>query len=97
MGKFRLKYSCRGEEIVHKSLLQAIPDIIVNIEVMGQRIFCSDVHESVHFVRYKQAENQLITFADDIIPRHVHTTCLLDYDTIAVADKFGSISIVSCF
>jgi splicing factor 3B subunit 3 len=69
----------------------------VNIEVMGQRIFCSDVHESVHFVRYKQAENQLITFADDIIPRHVHTTCLLDYDTIAVADKFGSISIVSVF
>ena len=29
-----------------------------------------------------------------IVPRWVTTTCVLDYSTVAIADKFGNISVV---
>lgn len=34
---------------------KAIPNIIVDITVMGKRIFVGDVQESVFFVKYKVA------------------------------------------
>ncbi len=74
--------------------LQHLPYSIVGLQTMGQRIYVSDVQESVHFVRYKPLENQLIIFADDTDQKFVTCTCLLDYDTVAVADKFGNISVV---
>lgn len=46
-------------------------------------------------MRYKRNENQLIIFADDTYPRWVTTATLLDYDTVAGADKFGNICVVS--
>lgn len=64
---------------------------------MGNRIFASDVQESVYMVRYKRQENQLIIFADDTHPRWVTCSTVLDYDTTALADKFGNISVVSTF
>ena len=57
--------------------------MVVGIQTFGDRIVVSDVQESVHFLRYRRAENQLIIFADDITPRWVTTTCLLDYATVA--------------
>lgn len=50
-----------------------------------------DVQESVHFVKYKKADNQLFIFADEITPRWLTCTTVLDYDTIAGGDKFGNI------
>ncbi|KAI1708185.1 CPSF A subunit region domain-containing protein [Ditylenchus destructor] len=60
---------------------------------MGPRIVVSDSQESVHFMRYKKAENQLVIFCDETTPRYVTSVCLLDYDTLAVADRFGSVTI----
>uniref|UniRef100_A0A914UNU2 Cleavage/polyadenylation specificity factor A subunit C-terminal domain-containing protein n=1 Tax=Plectus sambesii TaxID=2011161 RepID=A0A914UNU2_9BILA len=77
--------------IVIVVLLLHLPNTIVDIKTMGQRIVVSDVQESIHFIRYKPHENQLIIFADDTTPRFVTAMCLLDYDTVAIADKFGSI------
>ena len=57
--------------------------MVVGIQTFGDRIVVSDVQESVHFLRYRRAENQLIIFADDTTPRWVTTTCLLDYATVA--------------
>lgn len=45
-------------------------------------------------VRYKRHENQLIIFADDTVPRWITCTTVLDYDTIATADKFGNVAII---
>ncbi|CAD5206791.1 unnamed protein product [Bursaphelenchus okinawaensis] len=61
---------------------------------MGQRIVVSDINESVHFLRYKKHDNQLVVFADETLPRYVTSTCILDYDTVAIADKFGNVAIV---
>jgi hypothetical protein len=47
-------------------------------------------------VRYKRQENQLIIFADDTHPRWITTATILDFDTVATADKFGNIAVVRC-
>ena len=52
---------------------------------------CWCEQESVHYFKYKQAENVLYEYADDIAPRHLTATLPLDYDTVAAADKFGNI------
>lgn len=75
--------------------LQHVPNLVTGIYTIGQRVIVSDVQESLFWVRYRRNENQLIIFADDTYPRWVTTACLLDYDTMAAADKFGNISIVS--
>ena len=74
---------------------QHIPNFITSIHTMGNRIVVADVQESFHFLRYRRQENQLIIFADDTSPRWISCAALLDYDTMAGADKFGNLIIVS--
>ena len=66
----------------------------MGIQTIGDRILVSDVQESVHFVKYRRGENQLVVFADDTSPRWVTSACILDYQTVAVADKFGNVSVL---
>ena len=97
---------------------QHLPNLIVGIRVMGNRVFVSDVQEGIQFVKYKPQENQLVIFADETIPRwvwqystiklirvhflfviaHVYrfitASCILDYSTLASADKFGNVAVV---
>jgi splicing factor 3B subunit 3 len=61
---------------------------------MGPRIFASDSQESCFFMKYKAEENQIILFADDTMPRFVTCFTLLDYSTVAIADKFGNLVVV---
>lgn len=44
--------------------------------------------------QYKKTENVMYIFADDTAPRYVSATLPLDYDTVAVADKFGNLGIL---
>ncbi len=64
---------------------------IVSLNTQGLRIIVGDMQESVHFTVYKQPENRLLIFADDLQPRWTTTTVMVDYTTIAVGDKFGNI------
>uniref|UniRef100_A0A672NPY8 Cleavage/polyadenylation specificity factor A subunit C-terminal domain-containing protein n=1 Tax=Sinocyclocheilus grahami TaxID=75366 RepID=A0A672NPY8_SINGR len=104
--EFLHKVSVTGNDLIlyvfdisfKKSLLflflQHVPNLVTGIHTIGQRVIVSDVQESLFWVRYRRNENQLIIFADDTYPRWVTTACLLDYDTMAAADKFGNICIV---
>lgn len=94
VGRILRIYDLGKKKLLRKCENKHIPNQIVNIQAMGHRVYVSDVQESVFFVRYKRAENQIIIFADDTHPRWVTATTLLDYDTIATADKFGNISIL---
>jgi splicing factor 3B subunit 3 len=51
------------------------------------------LQESIFYVAYKQTENKLIVFADDSQPRWVVSSTMVDYETVAVGDKFGNILI----
>src|SRR5690554_7950243 len=47
----------------------------------------------MHFVKYKKEDNKIYAFADQVTPRWVTSFQCLDYDTVAVGDKFGNIFI----
>lgn len=95
VGRMLRLYDMGKKKLLRKCENKHIPNAIVSINAVGHRIYVSDVQESVYAVRYKRQENQLIVFADDTHPRWITTTCVLDYDTVATADKFGNIAVVS--
>lgn len=97
VGRMLRLYDMGKKKLLRKCENKHIPNAVVSINAVGQRIYVSDVQESVYAVRYKRQENQLIVFADDTHPRWITTTCVLDYDTVATADKFGNIAVVSCY
>ncbi|XP_050301727.1 splicing factor 3B subunit 3 isoform X1 [Anthonomus grandis grandis] len=94
VGRMLRLYDMGKKKLLRKCENKHIPNGIINIQAMGKRIFVADIQESVFMVRYKRAENQLIIFADDTHPRWITTTCILDYDSVATADKFGNIAIM---
>ncbi|CAG5958458.1 unnamed protein product [Menidia menidia] len=95
VGKLLRIYDLGKKKLLRKCENKHVPNLVSGIYTIGQRVIVSDVQESLFWVRYRRNENQLIIFADDTYPRWVTTACLLDYDTMASADKFGNISIVS--
>ncbi len=74
--------------------IQHIPNFVVSLHGAGARVYACDIQESVFYIRYKPRENQLVVFADDTLPKWVTASCILDFDTMAVGDKFGNLSIV---
>ncbi|KAL0270480.1 UNVERIFIED_CONTAM: hypothetical protein PYX00_007877 [Menopon gallinae] len=94
VGRMLRLYDMGKKKLLRKCENKYIPNLIVNICAIGQRVFVSDIQESVYMVRYKRQENQLIIFADDTHPRWITWTTILDYDTVATADKFGNIAII---
>ncbi|CAA9995282.1 unnamed protein product [Nesidiocoris tenuis] len=94
VGRLLRLYDLGKKKLLKKCENKHIPNMIVRIEAMGRRVYVSDVQESIFMVRYKSAENQLIIFADDTQPRWITTTTILDYNTVATADKFGNISVI---
>ncbi|KAL3284335.1 hypothetical protein HHI36_018499 [Cryptolaemus montrouzieri] len=94
VGRMLRLYDMGKKKLLRKCENKHIPNHIVSIQAMGKRIFVADVQESILMVRYKRVENQLIIFADDTHPRWITCTSILDYDTVAGADKFGNIAIL---
>ena len=48
------------------------------------------LQESFFVMKYKKGENVFYCAADEAEPRHVTAGLVLDYDTVAGADKFGN-------
>lgn len=94
VGKLLRIYDLGKKKLLRKCENKHIPNLIVDIKARGQRVFVSDCQESMFIIRYKRQENQLIIFSDDTNQRWVTNSCLLDYDTVAIADKFGNIAVV---
>lgn len=67
---------------------------IVGLETEGSRVFVNDISDSVKVLVYVSQGNKFIEFADDSLPRHVTRSVMLDYDTLVIGDKFGTISIL---
>lgn len=82
MGKRKLLRKCENRNI---------PNLVVTISTMGDRIYVGDVAESISFLKYNRILNELVIFADDTHPRWMTAACPVDYDTVAGADKFGNI------
>lgn len=84
-------YDLGRKKLLRKCEYNKLPHHIVSLQVAGSRIYVGDLQESLHYMKYKKAENQLYIYADDVHPRYLTTTLQLDYDTMCAADKFGNI------
>ena len=60
----------------------------------GNRAYFGDMMRSLHIVRYEAATNRLVLIANDPCPRPIVSQELLDFNTVAVGDKFGNISVL---
>ncbi|VWU48148.1 splicing factor 3B subunit 3, putative, partial [Hepatocystis sp. ex Piliocolobus tephrosceles] len=92
-NKLRI-YALGKKKLLKKCEYKDIPEAIVSIKVSGERIFASDIRESVLIFFYDSNENVLRLISDDIIPRWITCSELLDHHTIIAADKFDSVFIL---
>jgi splicing factor 3B subunit 3 len=58
------------------------------------RAYFGDMMRSLHIVRYEASTNRLIFIANDPSPRPIVSQELLDWNTVAVGDKFGNICVM---
>jgi len=82
LGKLKLlrKCECRG-----------LPVLVTSVCTKGDRVYASDLSNGLVYLKYKRTTNELVIFADDIVPRFMTQALHLDYDTMLGADKFGNI------
>jgi len=90
-GKSLRIFDLGKKKLLRKCENRTFPISIINVQTQGDRIYVSDVQESIHFVKYKKNENQFYIFADETVPRYLTSTILLDYDSICGTDKFGNV------
>ena len=84
-------YDLGKKQLLRKCECKGLPNSLVKITTQGDRIYVADVGESMHFIKYKRDVNQLSIFADDTSPRWMTAAAMLDFDTMAGADKFGNL------
>ena len=68
--------------------------MVQSIHCNGDRVYAGDMADSMVFMKYKRAENALVSFADDLCGRHLTATAYVDYSTVVGADKFGNVFIL---
>jgi len=52
------------------------------------------IQDSIFYLKFYSSENEMFIFADDTSPRYITSMCILDYDTVAVSDKFGNVTVL---
>ena len=72
VGRLLRIYDIGKKKMLRKCENKHLPNLVVDIRCMGNRIYVSDVQEAVHFIRYKASENQLVIFADEPYQRLVY-------------------------
>lgn len=94
VGRLVRLYDLGKRKLLKKCENRHLPNYVVDIQATGHRIMVGDVQESCFWLRYRKNENQLVIFADDSLPRWTTAMCKLDWNTIALADKFGNVAVL---
>ncbi|KAF5357416.1 hypothetical protein D9758_005852 [Tetrapyrgos nigripes] len=91
VGKALRIYDIGKKKLLRKVENKSFASAIVSLNTQGSRIIVGDMQESVSFAVYKPPENRLLIFADDSQPRWVSACTMVDYNTVAVGDRFGNV------
>ena len=95
IGKHLRLYDLGKKKMLKKSENKTtFPTLISNIKVDGERIFASDISESVSVLVYRPEDNQLYCFADDVVSRWLCNFTILDHDSVAAVDKFENVFVL---
>ncbi|KAF9073666.1 CPSF A subunit region-domain-containing protein [Rhodocollybia butyracea] len=91
VGKALRIYDIGKKKLLRKVENKTFGSAIVALSTQGSRIIVGEMQESVSFAAYKAPENRLLVFADDSQPRWVSAMAMVDYNTVAIGDRFGNI------
>jgi len=94
VGQMLRVYELGNANLLCKSELKCMPTIAMKLQVLGNRIYAFDSHESAIFLTFSPNDTSLHLLADDAIPRICTTGHVLDFDTVAGADKFGNVFVL---
>jgi splicing factor 3B subunit 3 len=87
-------YEMGKRQLLRKCELRGLPSFVKAIQTVGDRAFIGDMMRSVLIVRYDSAANRLVVVARDACPRPIVCEELLDWNTVAVGDKYGNFSVL---
>jgi splicing factor 3B subunit 3 len=87
-------YEMGKRQLLRKCELRNLPTFVKTIQTVGDRAFVGDMMQSIQIVRYDSTSNLLVLIANDGTPRPIVSQELLDWNTVALGDKFGNISIL---
>lgn len=90
VGRVLRIYDMGKKKLLKKCQNKSVPFFITSIHTMGNRIYVGDINDAFFFLRYDKTRNEMTEFASDVVPRMLSRALLLDYDTVAGADKFGN-------
>lgn len=96
IGKTLRIYDLGLKQLLRKSQSEVAPQLIVSLQTQGNRIVVGDVQQGITYVVYKAESNKMIPFVDDPINRWTTCATMVDYESVAVGDKFGNIAILRC-
>lgn len=94
VGRALRIYDIGKSQLLRKCENKSFPSGVVWVESRGDRVFVGDASGSVFLAKYRRAEKQLLVLADSFAPRYLTTASVLDYNTVAGADKFGNLFVV---
>lgn len=91
VGQALRMYDLGKRKLLRKSENRHFPTVIQSINVSHDRIFLGDLAEAYHIVKYRKEAKQLVIVAESNAPRYLTSSVILDYNTVAGADKFGNL------
>lgn len=71
-----------------------LPTFATALASQGWRVFVGDSASSILLLQYHPTDNRFQLVADDTQQRPITALLPLDYDTVAVSDRFGSFSVL---
>jgi len=94
IGKSLRLYEMGKRQLLRKCELRGLPTYVKTIQTVSDRAFIGDMMQSIQIIRYDASTNRLALIGRDASPRPIVSQELLDWNTVAVGDKFGNVSIL---
>jgi splicing factor 3B subunit 3 len=94
IGKSIRLFEMGKRQLLRKCECRGLPTLVKTIQTVGDRAFIGDMMQSVQVLRYEASSNRFLSIAVDSFPRPIVSQELLDWNTVAVSDKFGNIVVL---
>lgn len=92
VGPYLRLYEMGAKQLLRKCELRAASpnSVFKTLDACGDRIFAGDMHSSMKLLKYDPALNRMAVVCDDLMPRAMVASQILDFGTVAGSDKFGN-------
>ena len=70
--------------------------MIKTVQAAGDRIFVGCVGDSMSIFKFDLATMRIFAVCDDVMPRNIVSSCILDINTVCASDRFGNVFVLRC-